>query len=77
MWNFAIANCDLPETFIYGVVDAVMSDNERMVNTHRAARSTLPEFWDRNTVMKWHPGAARWFSENAGASIAADMIHGG
>jgi TRAP transporter TAXI family solute receptor len=77
MWNFAIANCDLPETFVYEVVDAVMSDNERMVNTHRAARSTLPEFWDRNTVMKWHPGAARWFTENAGASIAADMIHGG
>ena len=76
MWNFAIANCDLPESFIFGLVDAVMSDNERMVNTHRAARSTLPEFWDRNTVMKWHPGAARWFAENAGAEIAADMIHG-
>ncbi|WP_416883792.1 TAXI family TRAP transporter solute-binding subunit [Marivita sp.] len=77
MWNFAIANCDLPETFVYEVVNAVMSDNERMVNTHRAATSTLPEFWDRNTVMKWHPGAARWFTENAGANIAADMIHGG
>jgi hypothetical protein len=76
MWNFAIANCDLPESFVYGVVDAVMSDNERMVNTHRAARSTLPEFWDRNTVMKWHPGAARWFTENAGAEIAPEMIHG-
>lgn len=76
MWNFAIANCDLPENFIYGVVDAVMGDNERMVNTHRAARSTLPEFWDRNTVMSWHPGAARWFKENAGSDIADDMIHG-
>ncbi len=77
MWNFAIANCDLPESFVYEVVNAVMSDNERMVTTHKAARSTLPEFWDRNTVMKWHPGAARWFSENAGAEISADMIHGG
>jgi TRAP transporter TAXI family solute receptor len=77
MWNFAIANCDLPESFVYEVVDAVMSDNERMVNTHKAARSTLPEFWDRNTVMKWHPGAARWFNEKAGATIGADMIHGG
>ena len=77
MWNFAIANCDLPESFVYATVDAVMSDNERMVNTHRAARSTLPEFWDRNTVMMWHPGAARWFIDNAGADIPADMIHGG
>ncbi|WP_295313403.1 TAXI family TRAP transporter solute-binding subunit [Roseobacter sp.] len=76
MWNFAIANCDLPESFIYEVVDAVMSDNERMVTAHRAAQSSLPEFWDRNTVMAWHPGAARWFTENAGAQISADMIHG-
>lgn len=76
MWNFAVANCDLPESFVYEAVNAVMSDNERMVNAHRAARSTLPEFWDRNTVMAWHPGAARWFTENAGADIPADMIHG-
>ena len=74
MWNFAIANCDLPASFIYEVVDAVMGDNDRMVATHKAARSSLPEFWDRNQVMKWHPGAAQWFTENAGADIAADMI---
>jgi hypothetical protein len=76
MWNFAIANCDLPASFVYEVVDVVMSDNERMVNIHRAARSTLPENWDKNTVLMWHPGAAQWFTENAGAEIAADMIHG-
>jgi TRAP transporter TAXI family solute receptor len=77
MWNFAIANCDLPESFVNAAVDVVMSDNERMVNIHRAATATLPEHWDKNSVMKWHPGAARWFSENAGADIPADMIHGG
>jgi TRAP transporter TAXI family solute receptor len=76
MWNFAIANCDLPASFVYAVVDVVMSDNERMVNIHRAARSTLPENWDRNGVLMWHPGAAQWFAENAGADIPADMIHG-
>jgi TRAP-type uncharacterized transport system substrate-binding protein len=77
MWNFAIANCDLPASFVNAVVDVVMSDNERMVNIHRAARSTLPENWDKNSVMKWHPGAAQWFAENADAEIPADMIHGG
>ena len=76
MWNFAIANCDLPDSFVNAVVDIVMSDNERMVNIHRAARSTVPEHWDKNEVMMWHPGAARWFMENAGAEIPADMIHG-
>ena len=76
MWNFAIANCDLPESFVYAVVDVIMSDNERMMNIHRAAASTLPENWDKNGVLMWHPGAARWFTENAGAMIDAGMIHG-
>src|SRR6056297_801346 len=75
MWNFAIASCDLPESLVNAVVDVVMADNERMVNIHRAARSTLPENWDKNGVLMWHPGAARWFEENAGADIPDDMIH--
>jgi uncharacterized protein len=76
MWNFAIANCDLPASFVKAAVDVVMSDNQRMVNIHRAARATLPEHWDKNNVLKWHPGAAAWFAENAGADIPASMIHG-
>lgn len=76
MWNFAIANCDLPESFVEAVVDVVMSDNDRMVGIHKAARSTLPENWDKNGVLMWHPGAAKWFKENAGASISDDQIFG-
>lgn len=77
MWNFAIANCDLPESFVYAVTDIIMSDNARMVGIHSSARETLPEHWDKNTSLMWHPGAARWFTENAGATIPAEMIHGG
>jgi TRAP-type uncharacterized transport system substrate-binding protein len=76
MWNFAIANCDLPESFVYEATKTVMSDNARMVKIHKAGRSTLPENWDKNKVLMWHPGAAKWFNEN-GASIAADKVYGG
>ncbi len=76
MWNFAIANCDLPASFVKAATAVVMSDNARMVGIHSAAEETLPENWDKNTVMKWHPGAAEWFIENAGADIPADMIYG-
>ena len=76
MWNFAIANCDLPESFVKAAVDTVMSDNDRMVSIHRAAASTLPENWDKNQVLMWHPGAAAWFNENGG-SIPPEMIYGG
>ena len=74
MWNFSIANCELPESFVEAVVDVVMSDNDRMVNIHKAAQSTVPENWDKNNVLMWHPGAAKWFKENADADIADDMI---
>ncbi|WOI55813.1 TAXI family TRAP transporter solute-binding subunit [Palleronia sp. LCG004] len=76
MWNFAIANCDLPDSFVNAVVDVVMSDNERMVNIHRAAQTTVPENADKNTVLPWHPGAAAWFRENTDVEIPDDMIHG-
>ena len=29
MWTFAIANCDLPASFVKAAVDVVMSDNAR------------------------------------------------
>ena len=76
MWNFAIANCDLPASFVKAVVNEVMSDNERMVGIHRAARNTLPENASKNNVLPWHPGAAEWFAENSDVEIPADMIYG-
>ena len=77
MWNFAVANCDLPESFVYEATRIAMEDNARMVNIHSSASETVPEHWDKNNVLMWHPGAARWFNEQGGASIAPDMIHGG
>lgn len=73
MWNFAIARCDLPEDFVYAATQAVMENHDRMMEIHRASRSTVPENYDKNTVMPWHPGAARWFVEN-GYEIPEDMI---
>ena len=35
----------------------------------------LRDYWDKNGVLPWHPGAAKWFAENAGAEISADMIY--
>ncbi len=64
MWNFAVANADLPETFVYEVVGTVMENHDRMVQVHGAARETRPEHVDKNTFLPWHPGAVRWFEEN-------------
>ncbi|MDA0355220.1 MAG: TAXI family TRAP transporter solute-binding subunit [Proteobacteria bacterium] len=76
MWNFGIANCDLAESFVYEATNVIMSDNARMMGIHKAAKETVFENWDKNKVLMWHPGAARWFNEN-GATIPANEIHGG
>lgn len=74
MWNFAIARCDLPQDFVYEATRAVMENNDRMVEIHRAARFSVPENYDKNTVLPFHPGAAQWFEEN-GYDIEDDLIH--
>ncbi len=75
MWNFAIANCDLPESFVYEATKVVMGDHARMVRIHKAATESTVDNWDKNTFMPWHKGAAKWFNEN-GAKIPANLIHG-
>lgn len=74
MWNFTIANCDLPEDFVYEVTRLTMEDNDRMVSIHNSAKTTVPENAVHNTVIPFHPGAARWFNEN-GYEIEASLIH--
>ena len=74
MWNFSIARCDLPQDFVYEATKAVMENNDRMVEIHRAARFSVPENYDKNTVLPFHAGAAQWFEEN-GYDIADNMIH--
>jgi len=73
MWNFAIARCDLPEDFVYEVTRITMENNDKMIGIHRSAETSIPENVVHNTVMPFHPGAARWFNEN-GYEIDDDMI---
>jgi TRAP transporter TAXI family solute receptor len=73
MWNFAIADCTLPESFVYEATKLTMENNEQMVSIHNSARSSIPANYDKNTFIPFHPGAARWFNEN-GYAIDASLI---
>lgn len=64
MWNFAVASADLSEDFVYEVVKTVMTSHDRMMEIHQASVETLPENFDKNGIIPWHPGAVRWFEEN-------------
>ncbi len=73
MWNFAIVNCDVPESFVYEITKLTMENNDKMVSIHKAAQNSIPENYEKNNVLPWHPGAARWFNEN-GYTIEEDKI---
>lgn len=73
MWNFAIGGCDLPEDFVYEVTKVTMENNDRMMDVHRSAATSIPENLKYNKVLPFHPGAARWYEEN-GYEIDPAMI---
>lgn len=73
MWNFTVANCDLPESFVYEVTKLTMENNERMQSIHQAAVTSTAEHLDKNTFLPWHPGAARYFTEQ-GHNLASAPI---
>lgn len=72
MWNFAVAHADMPESLAYEITKLVMENNDRMLQIHAAAGATLPENFENNSFLPFHPGAVRWFEEN-GFSIAEDL----
>mgnify|MGYP006271066489 CR=1 FL=1 len=72
MWNFAIASAELPASFVYNVMEIVLGNNERMVEIHRAARATKPEFFDRNSFLPFHEGAWKWYEDN-GFEVPDDL----
>ena len=72
MWNFAIAGCDVSESFVYEVTKLSMENNDKMRNVHRSAETSIPENIVHNTVLPFHPGAVRWYEEN-GYEIPDDL----
>lgn len=73
MWNFAIANKDIPESLGYEIMKVVLDNNDRMMEVHKAAAETLPEHYDKNSFMFFHPGAVKYFQEK-GYEIDEDLI---
>lgn len=73
LYNFAIANRDVPADLVYAVTKAVMENNPEMVKGHAAAKETLIENWTRNSFLPFHPGAIRYLREK-GIKVPAHLI---
>ena len=72
MWNFAIANAEMPDSLAYEITRLVLENNDRMTQIHAAADETLIENWDKNTFLPFHPGAVQYYSEQ-GIEISEDL----
>jgi len=69
VYNFAVARADLPVGLCYAILDAVFDHPDEMMQIHPAAAETVPSNFGRNTILPFHDGAARWYSNKATIGI--------
>lgn len=73
MWNFAVANKDMPESFVYEIMKVVLDNPERMKQVHASAEETLAKHMMENRFMWFHPGAVRYYREK-GLQVPEELI---
>lgn len=61
LYNFAVANKDLPNDLAYAIVDAVFANQQALVNAHPAAVATVRGNFSHNAFLPYHPGALRYY----------------
>jgi hypothetical protein len=70
VWNFVIANADLPEATAYDIVRAVLDQPAKVASIHPAARATVARNAIADTFLPFHPGARRYYAEHGVALVA-------
>lgn len=63
LYNFSIANKDMPDATAYLITKTVLENNAVMVKAHAAAKETVAANAKRNTFLPFHPGAVRYYKE--------------
>jgi hypothetical protein len=71
IYNFAVAHRDLPMDLVYQLVRAVFDSRAEMMDAHPAAAMTVPANFVHNTLLPWHPGAARYLENRAVRGVLA------
>ena len=72
LYNFAVAQRDLPASLAYEIVKAVFDHHEEMMEAHPAAASTVPKNFVHNTFLPYHDGAIRYY----GNAVAPGIVLG-
>jgi hypothetical protein len=62
-WNFVVANAALPEARAHALTRAALSAADPAREIHASAGGTRAENASANSVVPFHPGAARFYAE--------------
>ncbi len=63
LYNFSIANKDMPDATAYLITKTILENNAAMVKAHPAAKEMIAANAARNTFLPFHPGAVRYYRE--------------
>jgi TRAP-type uncharacterized transport system substrate-binding protein len=63
LFNFFMVHKDLPDDLVYELTKAVMENNARMVQGHKASKETVSANAGANSFLTFHPGAVKYFKE--------------
>jgi uncharacterized protein len=63
LFSFVVAHKDLPDDLVYRIVKAAFDKHAQLVQTHSAAKETVPANIKKDTFLPIHPGAVRYYRE--------------
>jgi uncharacterized protein len=69
LYNFAVADKDLPNDLAYNIVEAVFTHHQELLDIDPAAAETVPENYVHNTFLPYHPGALRYYANVGGDGV--------
>jgi uncharacterized protein len=72
LFNFVVADKDLPNDLVYQIVKAAFDKHAQLVQGHPAAKETIAANIKRDTFLPVHPGAVRYYRE-VGIDVPADL----
>ncbi|MBD0274283.1 MAG: TRAP transporter substrate-binding protein, partial [Acetobacteraceae bacterium] len=71
IYNIAVVHRDLPVELAYRIVRIVFDSQDELMDAHPAAAATVPANFVHNTLLPWHPGAARSLENRAVRGVLA------
>jgi TRAP transporter TAXI family solute receptor len=72
LFNFIVARDDMPDSMVTAILDALFEGSETMMAATPAAAETVPSNYARNTVLPFHPSAARWYERSLASADHGD-----